>query len=260
MDANSARTEEQEAPPATPIQQADSSISTRPLAPQLRRFADTYIRIGDVTKAYLLTHKDCKSANQAKARGRKLLNDSRLQAYCAQLRSQALVSTETGPQDAEKMAWENELRAVAFASFNAKKVPVKEKVTALRTLGESKGYLKQQQVGAGMRATFNFHVGGSRRRAAGRTISVDVDADPAGGVAVDLEPGSALPEPTSSVLEGGVLPSNPTMVVGVGLSSESESESESESAMHPFDEGSHPVDGCAHPTVGYAPLFTKDNT
>lgn len=200
MDAVSAGREDQDQAQVAPIPQAESTQVNKPLAGILRRFADAYIKLGDVTKAYLLTHRDCKSANQAKARGRKLLQDSRLQAYCAQQRTQALVSTDTASADPDKLAWEMELRAVAFASFNSKKVPVKEKVSALRTLGESKGYLKQQQVGAGLRATFNFHVGGRARTAAGRTISVDV-SNGTGEVAIDA-PGSiqATPEAISPSL------------------------------------------------------------
>lgn len=222
MDAIPAGREDQDQAQVAPIQQVDSTTVIRPLAGILRRFADAYIKIGDVTKAYLLTHRDCKSANQAKARGRKLLQDPRLQAYCAQVRTQAIVSTDTGSGDADKLAWEMELRAVAFASFNAKKVPVKEKVSALRTLGESKGYLKQQQHGAGLRATFNFVVGGTRRAAVGRTVTVDVDTEQsaAGAVGVDLDP--ALPQTPSA------LRSNPTKDVVFDLSSDSESESESD--------------------------------
>ncbi len=85
--------------------------------------------------------------------------------------------------DGEKAAWEHELRMVAFALVNLKKVPVKEKLNALRLYGESKNWLKQVQQGAGLRATFNFRIGGAPAAPLGRsepqTIEVDVDASEA---------------------------------------------------------------------------------
>lgn len=177
-------------PRATPSAHTadDLARAVSRITPSLQKFADTYIRKPDVTAAYLISHPDCKSARHAKTRGRALLKDSRVEAYLAARRSQAL---DPLASDGDKLAWELELKSVAFAHFNPRKVPVKEKVTALRALGEAKGWLKPQAAGAGLRATFNFRIGGQASpagRGEPQTVTVDVDAS---------EAGSDAPEPTT---------------------------------------------------------------
>ena len=153
-------------------------------------FARAYSKSNDATKAYLISHPNCTSEKSAKRRGSALARLPGVVAFLARQRVRAL------GVDGEKAAWEHELRMVGFAGVNLKKVPVKEKISALRTLGESKGWLRPQQIGAGLRATFNFRIGG-QTSPAGRgddpqTVTVDVDASEAGGDA---------PEPTTLALD-----------------------------------------------------------
>ena len=168
-------------------------------------FARAYSKSNDATKAYLISHPNCTSEKSAKRRGSALARLPGVVAFLARQRVRAL------GVDGEKAAWEHELRMVAFAGVNLKKVPVKEKLNALRLYGESKNWLKQVQQGAGLRATFNFRIGGQTApagRSEPQTIEVDVDAHDAGGdapvpaaLAVDTDSGPVVveiqqPEPT----------------------------------------------------------------
>ena len=145
------------------------------LNPQLVPFVDAFLKIGDVTKAYLATHKRCNSASMAKRSGRELLKRPDVQAYIAARRAQLLDST--GGTDTAKLSWQAEVRSLAFSRVSLKKVPIKEKNAALRTYGEAMGWLKQPNAGAaGVRATFTFVVPGlaearaAREAQRGRTI------------------------------------------------------------------------------------------
>lgn len=142
-------------------------------------FARAYSKSNDATKAYLISHPNCTSEKSAKRRGSALARLPGVVAFLARQRVRML------GVDGEKAAWEHEVRMVAFAGVNLKKVPVKEKLSALRTLAEAKGWLKQPERGAGLRATFNFRIGGAPAAPLGRsepqTIEVDVDAHDSGG-------------------------------------------------------------------------------
>ena len=142
-------------------------------------FARAYSKSNDATKAYLISHPNCTSEKSAKRRGSALARLPGVVAFLARQRVRML------GVDGEKAAWEHELRMVAFAGVNLKKVPVKEKLNALRLYGESKNWLKQVQQGAGLRATFNFRIGG-QAAPAGRSepqavVTMDMDTTEAGG-------------------------------------------------------------------------------
>ena len=153
-------------------------------------FARAYSKSNDATKAYLISHPNCTSEKSAKRRGSALARLPGVVAFLARQRVRAL------GVDGEKAAWEHELRMVAFAGVNLKKVPVKEKLNALRLYGESKNWLKQVQQGAGLRATFNFRIGG-QAAPAGRgepqaVVTMDMDAS---------DPGSDAPAPATLAVD-----------------------------------------------------------
>lgn len=224
--------------PATSARVDDLARAASQITPALQRFADAWIKKADITHAYLITHPDCKSARHAKTRGRAILQDPRVVAYLAARRAQALDSTGA---DGEKLGWELELRSVAFAHFNPKKVPVKEKVSALRTLGEAKGWLKQQQVGAGVRATFNFRIGGPGVLGGERVISVEGDSQPSSSVA-----------PTASAA-----PSSTEIEVDVNLNPETQATE----VLPPAVETRHGLpERPKNPETGHHSLFRADNT
>ncbi len=178
--------------------------------PRYLKFAAALYKIGDSTKAYFATHSLCKSSRQAKERGRALSRMPEVMLEMERLRTQSLEGTgqsdagltvfSEGGSSASKIAWENELHLLAFSKVNIRKIPVKEKLLALRTLGESKGWLDKRQPQTGVRATFNFHVGGARRGATGRTVILDVDTDqaPAAEVAQIENVTVLAPEPSAA--------------------------------------------------------------
>jgi hypothetical protein len=175
---------------------------------------------GDVTNAYLESHPNCSSKQRAKYAGRTLLKRGDVRALIAVEKAKAVAGQ--GDSNPRKMALLEELNLVGYAGVNLKKIHPKEKLTALRTIAEIEGWMKPKDQGKGVRATFNFIVGGARRGAVGRTVTVDVDADQAaGGVGVGLDPDS----PPNNV---GVAKQPDNKLVGVGLPSDSESESESD--------------------------------
>lgn len=154
--------------------------------PRYLKFAAALYKIGDSTKAYFATHPLCKSSRQAKERGRALSRMPEVMLEMERLRTQSLEGAgqsdagltvfSEGGSSASKIAWENELHLLAFSKVNIRKIPVKEKLLALRTLGESKGWLDKRQPQQGIRATFNFHIGGKTSTVAGRTLTVDAGA------------------------------------------------------------------------------------
>ena len=89
------------------------------------------------------------------------------------------VFSERG-SSASKLAWENELHLLTYSKVNIRKIPVNEKLLALRTLGESNGWLDKRQPQEGIRATFNFHLGPRKVVTSGvtRTLVVDSGASP----------------------------------------------------------------------------------
>lgn len=152
----------------TPKPTADQAYLTDigSLSPQYADFARALAKCGDTKRAYLATHPKCNNQESAKRRGRAIAKLPGVVAYLARIKVAALGI------DGEKEAWEHELRSIAYAGVNLKKVPVKEKVSALRTLGESKGWLKRNELPVGLRATFNFRIGSEER-----TITVEQPAD-----------------------------------------------------------------------------------
>jgi len=203
-----------------PAAETTSTISARTLErkrmpprtstdPRYIRFAAAMFKSDDSTEAYRASHPRCKSARQAIERGRALCRLPEVMLELQRLREQSTGDAEKFDpgKDPARVEWENELRLVAFAGFNRRKVPVKEKVSALRALGEAKGWLgRQQQIGQGVRATFNFHVGAVRRAVGGRTISVDVE-EPVEAQVVDVETqagpvdAEAVPRPAPSLFD-----------------------------------------------------------
>ena len=200
----------------------------------IRIFAQSMAESGDVTIAYLESHPNCASKERAKYAGRALLKRGDVRALIALEKAKVVIGQ--GDSNPRKAALLEELNLVAFAGVNLKKLHPKEKLTALRTIAEIEGWMKPKEQGAGLRATFNFNVGGTRRGAQDRTVvtvvdmgegsvegeidgSGPVESIPVGAFGVELD----LDSPQAS----SELRSNPTRVVGVGLPSESESESES---------------------------------
>ena len=216
--------------PAREIATREFGVVARPI----RLFCQAVIDTGDVTRAYLESHPDCKTERQAKYRGRALLKRGDVRAFVAELKAKVVAGQDVAVNP-RKAALLDELNLVAFAGVNLKKLHPKEKLTALRTIAEIEGWMKPKEQSSGLRATFNFSIGGTRRAAQGRTITVDVgegsangaieapgpvESIPAGGFDVDLDP-------DSSPNNVGVAKQPDIMFVGVGLPSESESESES---------------------------------
>ena len=220
------------------------ATSTRPT----RLFCQLVSENVDVAIAYLQSHPKCKSESAAKYAGRALLKRGDVRALIAE--SKAKVVVGQGDSNPRKVALLAELELLAYQGVRLNKLHPKEKLTALRTIAEIEGWMKPKEQGAGLRATFNFHVGGIRRGVQGRTISVDVGQDvPVGGVGVDFDS-----NPTTSVLPEG---QPDIMFVGVGLPSESESESESESAMLLTVRSALPSDRSALPTDGSPQSFSQ---
>ena len=147
-------------------------------------------RIGDSTKTYFATHPHCKSSRQAKERGRALCKLPEVMLELNRLRTQSLDGTDESHasipvfsergSSASKLAWENELHLLTYSKVNIRKIPVNEKLLALRTLGESNGWLDKRQPQEGIRATFNFHLGPRKVVTSGvtRTLVVDSGASP----------------------------------------------------------------------------------
>ncbi len=177
--------------------------------PSFLKFAAALFEIGDATKAYYVTHPRCKSARQAKERGRALCQLPEIQLELRRLRAQAIDGTgENGTSvgnrsDAEKIDWENEVRLLAYSKVELRKVPVKEKLAALRLFGESRNYLKQSPgAGTGIRATFIFRMAdgktfpnlGSRSRDEAITVAVETNQN---------EEGLRAPEEDNLAASGG---------------------------------------------------------
>lgn len=142
------------------------------LARPIRRFAEAMLETGDVTTAYLESHPDCKSMQSAKYRGRALLKRGDVRALVANLKQELKGNQGDATR---KGALLSELETLAFAHVNLKKIHPKEKLTALRAIAELEGLLAPKPASAGIRATFNFHVGGRNRGAQARqAITVDM--------------------------------------------------------------------------------------
>ena len=196
-------------PKAKPPKKAEAapraSLSSA-MARSHRRFAEAMFEHGDITKAYLESHPDCKSIKSANYRGRVMLKLGSVRAYILELKakSSSNPAVESNPKKAALLA---ELDMVAYASINLKKLHPKEKLTALRTIAEIEGWMKPPSAGAhGVRATFNFRIGGNSRIAAGRTITIDADNRPEGEqeISVDVE---AAPMADLQAIENGSLES-----------------------------------------------------
>lgn len=144
------------------------------LARPIRRFAEAMLETGDVTTAYLESHPHCKSRQSAKYRGRALLKRGDVRAVIASLKQEAAGNQgDTG----RKAALLSELETLGFAHVNLKKLHPKEKIAALRAIAELEGLLAPKPAGAGIKATFNFRIGGhllgTQDRA--RTIAMSMD-------------------------------------------------------------------------------------
>lgn len=144
------------------------------VARPIRLFCQAVLDTGDVTRAYLESHPDCKTERQAKYRGRALLKRGDVRAHIAELKAKTVAGQ--GDSNPKKTALLEELNLIAYAGINLKKLHPKEKLTALRTIAEIEGWMKPKETGTGLRATFNFHVGNARR-GAGRTVTVDMAPD-----------------------------------------------------------------------------------
>lgn len=200
-------------------------------------FATALAKCGDPAKAYLATHPRCNNHASAKRHGRRIAKLPGVVAYLARIKVGAL------GVEGEKEAWEHEVRSIAFAGVNLRKVPVKEKVSALRTLGEAKGWLKQQQVGAGVRATFNFRIGGVGALGSERVISVVGDSQPAGNDA----PAPDSPQPSRNI--------------GVDVDLDQDPKIQATEVLPPAVAFvSSPPAGPKNPEKGMDRLFRADNT
>ncbi|MFM9966943.1 MAG: hypothetical protein ACKVQK_00865 [Burkholderiales bacterium] len=151
--------------PAARRQNDEQLIAGKLLHPSYARFAMALFKIGDASKAYLSTHASCTSSRQALDRGRKLARSPEVVVELARLKAQALDGTE---DSATKEALKTEVRTLAFSRVNLKKVPIKEKLSALRTLAELEGLLDKRQPQHGIRASFTFIVPGRAEALAAR--------------------------------------------------------------------------------------------
>ena len=160
------------------------------LARTARRFAEAMFETGDVSKAYLESHPDCKSTKSAKYRGSALLKRGEVRAYIASLKAKAasVQGVEANPRRAALLA---ELDSLGYATVNLKKLHPKEKLTALRTIAEIEGWMKPAAGAAGLRATFNFRIGGQAAPTGRGEPQTVVTMD------MDTETGSDAPAPTT---------------------------------------------------------------
>lgn len=191
--------------------------------PRYLEFAAAMHEIGDATRAYFVTHARCKSARQAKERGRALCQLPEIQLELQRLRAQTVDGIDKNVSsvssiDAEKVDWENEVFRLAYSKVDLSKVPVKEKLAALRLLGESKGYVKKDAgQGNGIKATFSFrfssNVPGADKLLVPGSIehqrAIGLAPDTAGGTIVNSKPIGEADAPVAGGLEvaGRIAPS-----------------------------------------------------
>ena len=157
------------------VQKHVSSDGSHNLDAQRESFARFLFKTGSESASYLRAYPECMSTRAAKSRGRALAQEPAIIAFISALRAQAVDSEGNGLSADElgREAWEAELRAMAFAPLDpgrlkALGMTAKEKLAALRTMGESKKWLGSGVAPAGLRATFTFNISSIAGRARSR--------------------------------------------------------------------------------------------
>lgn len=133
-----------------------------PLSAQHRAVAIGYFNSGDVTGAYLRVYRTCTSAAKAKTRGRAVLQRPEVAEFLLQLRRQGPDSTANAdvPLDGRKAAWQAEVERVAYLPEGKGKMPHRDKIAALKLMGEAHDWMPKGVTPQGVRATFIFNVPG----------------------------------------------------------------------------------------------------
>ena len=167
----------------------------------IRRFCESMAEIGDIARAYMESHPGTMIERIAKYRGSQLLKRGEVRAYIAQLKAKDLIQGDIPPAKSALLA---ELDSLAYARVPLGKLHAKEKLMALRTIAEINGWMSPKATGQGIRATFNFRVGGQQ-------VTPGAPAAPQ-GITVDAE---VLQEPLDAASDDqGEVDAGPKLIIG----------------------------------------------